>query len=450
LNARVFSLVVSGTELYAGGQFTSTDTVNAYYVARWNGISWSGVGNGTNGVVRTLFISGTLLYTGGNFSIAGGNPAANLARWDGVGWAEVAGGASNQVLALTGGSGALYAGGAFAAVNSTLAARVARLDGAQWAALGSGVCCANSGNPSHVDVIQVHGTDVYVGGSFFSIGALPANNIVKWNSMTNTWSPLGKGIDEEVLTIAISGTDVYAGGRFLLAGGNFSLPGYSGNNCCIARWDGANWLPIGTGADNSVYTIATAGNGAYIGGIFTMVDGHYANRVAKWNGSVWSALGDESAPNGNGANGTVYALATSGNDVYVAGNFSVVHPADFVDVNAAHIARWDGSTWSALGGGVGGSIYAVATTANKVYAAGSFSNAGGNPANNIAQWDGSNWSALGSGLQAPLFSRANALAGDGRGVYAGGYFTSAGNKPSINVAYWLALANALYLPLTKR
>jgi hypothetical protein len=40
-----------------------------------------------------------------------------------------------------------------------------------------------------------------------------------------------------------------------------------------------------------------------------------ANRIARWNGSAWSALG-------SGVNSNVYALAMSGSDLYAGGGFT--------------------------------------------------------------------------------------------------------------------------------
>ena len=72
---------------------------------------------------------------------------------------------------------------------------------------------------------------------------------------------------------------------------------------------------------------------------FITAGGVDAENIAKWNGSVWSALG-------SGVDGAVYALAVSGGDLYAGERFTARGS------KANYIAKWNGSTWSALGSGV--------------------------------------------------------------------------------------------------
>ena len=119
--------------------------------------------------------------------------------------------------------------------------------------------------------------------------------------------------------------------------------------------------------------------------------------IAKWNGSSWSALG-------SGMNGDVYALAVSGSNLYAGGYFTTAG-----GVAANDIAKWDGSSWSALGSGMGRlawCVYALAVSGSDLYAGGGFTTAGGIAANNIAKWDGSSWSALGSGMDSDVYALA--------------------------------------------
>ena len=90
---------------------------------------------------------------------------------------------------------------------------------------------------------------------------------------------------------------------------------------------------------------------------------------------------------------------------------------------ANHIAKWDGSAWTALGSGMRRApCYALAVSGSDLYAGGLFTTAGGTNANYIAKWNGSAWSALGSGMNQSVA----ALAVSGGDLYAGGYFTNGG------------------------
>src|SRR5437867_1503923 len=152
-----------------------------------------------------------------------------------------------------------------------------------------------------------------------------------------------------------------------------------------ATFTDANWISMGgtPGADDGIVRAAAVdGSGnLYIAGGFMTVGGTPANHIAKWNGSSWSALG-------SGVNGQVYALAASGNNLYAGGNFSTVGGGA-----ANYIAKWDGTSWTSLGQGMNGYVTALAVSGDELYAAGAFLTAGGSPATNIAKWNGSSWAA---------------------------------------------------------
>ena len=74
-------------------------------------------------------------------------------------------------------------------------------------------------------------------------------------------------------------------------------------------------------------------------------------------------------------NDTVSAVAVSGSNVYVGGAFTDAGG----NPNADRIARWDGSAWQALGDGVNGTVSAIAVSGTDLYVGGWFTDAGGNP-----------------------------------------------------------------------
>ncbi len=100
-------------------------------------------------------------------------------------------------------------------------------------------------------------------------------------------APTARADDEDgtVFAITISGSDVYAGGDFTDAGGN-------PNADRIARWNGVAWQALGGGLDNGVHVIVVSGSNVYVGGAFTDAGGNSnADRIARWNGGAWHPLG---------------------------------------------------------------------------------------------------------------------------------------------------------------
>ena len=459
LNNTVYALATYGTSLYAGGSFTTAGSSQAYYFAQWNGTSWSSPGafnntvyalavmgltaelyvagsftttssgsanyiaktsligggwsalgcgsygcvDGVNNTVRTLAISGTSLYAGGSFTTAGGNPANYIAQWNGTTWSSLGTSPNNTVYALALSGTNIYAAGAFTSAGFRPVNYVAETsDGSSWSASVPGI-------NSTVYALAVSGTDIYVGGAFTS----PATNIAKWDGAG--WSALGLGVNNTVYALTVSGTNLYAGGAF-------SSPGFG-----VAKWNGTNWSGLGLGMYNGGYSqgnvlaLAVSGNNLYAGGAFLIAGGDYVWRIARWNGSAWSTLG-------LGANNAVRALAISGTDLYVAGYFTAVTNYGGVPLTANYVAKWNGSTWSALGAGANNIVRALAVSGANLYAGGDFTMAGSDLANYVARWDGSSWSAMGSGMNNTVY----ALAVSTTNVYAGGQFTSPGN----NIAKW--------------
>ena len=252
------------------------------------------------------------------------------------------------------------------------------------------------------------------------------------------WQPefLAPNLDGSVWAMTVfddgTGPALYAGGDFVTASGVVVNR--------VARWDGSAWSalggPSGTGTDGPVYALAVFDDGTgpalYAGGVFTTAGGVTVNGVARWDGSAWSGL---SGPSGTGVSDSVYALAVfddgTGPALYAGGWFIT---AGGVTVN--YIARWDGSTWSALSGpsgtGVDYHVYALAVfddgSGPALYAGGWFSTAGGVTVNYIARWDGSAWSALsgpsGTGLDRRRVAPSRCFDdGTGPALYAGGWFT---------------------------
>ncbi len=417
----VYDFAFIGNDVYVGGVFSRAGGVAARGLARWNGAAWSDVG-GFAGVVAALAVDGNNLYVGGNFTNAGGVNATNIAQWNGAEWSALGPGlgpnnaAIINVAALAVRNGEVYAGGSFTNAGGQSVQGLARWDGASWSDVGGSV------NGS-VSALAFNGTDLYAGGKFSLAGAVNATNIARWNG--SSWSALGSGTSDSVTAVGVVGTDVYVGGSFISAGA-VSARG-------IAKWDGAVWSALGSGMNDIVGHIVVRGTNLYVGGNFTQADNLIVNHVARWDGNSWSGLGPPGTI--NGLSFFSRAVAAGGGNVYAGGFFTGAGK-----VRASRIARWDGTNWSPLGGGIKGTnegngtvISAIAVSGSNVYVGGVFTNAGGVGANSIARWNGASWSALGAGIPGSV----QAIAVRGKDVFAGGNFTmDLGGGTATNIAHW--------------
>lgn len=51
------------------------------------------------------------------------------------------------------------------------------------------------------------------------------------------------------------------------------------------------WFAMSSGMSTTVDAVAVNGNDVYVGGLFAFAGGIQTNRIAKWNGTNWSSLG---------------------------------------------------------------------------------------------------------------------------------------------------------------
>lgn len=311
----------------------------------------------------------------------------------------------------------LVAGGLFTTAGGAPANRIAMWDSATstWSTLGSGMndyvqalCVTSSG-------------ELIAGGGFTTAGGVFAGSIARWNG--STWSPMGS--NNLSLNSVITLAELPGGG--LVAGGTFVFAEFTQVNH-IAQWNGTSWLPMGGGLNDHPHALAVLPGGDLLaGGWFTTAGGVSAKRLARWNGTTWSEFG-------GGANGPVFALSVlPGGDVVAAGNFTTIG-----GVNANRIARWNGSTWSPLGSGFTLEVRALAQVPSAsggvdLIAGGIFKTLLGSPADYIARWNGSTWSALGGSVDSEVHSLALLSGGQ---LAVGGQFVFAEGQTANRVALY--------------
>ena len=149
----------------------------------------------------------------------------------------------------------LYICGDFAGFTRPGTARIARFDGQLFESVGGGFVA-----PGLFDVVRAvagwgigQDTDLYIGGTFDSVGGVNAQNVARWDG--SRWSALAgsltssQGSANSVVVAQLAAGEVN-GERLLFASGGFDrvngapAPG-------LAAWDGQAWRPLGGGPMDS-------------------------------------------------------------------------------------------------------------------------------------------------------------------------------------------------------
>jgi len=386
---------------------------------------------------RRVAVAADSLVAGVALATTLASAAPGPGGWDNLGHgATVTSSAfDGAVYALASGpSGVLYAGGAFTDAGGDPGADYV----AQWSN-GRRTRAAGAPLTGSVDALAYRSGKLYVGGTFTNAGGnADADFLAVWDGAS--WKPFcnstggGAPITANVMALQVIGSTLYIGGAFA-------------NGAGLKTADYLVACDLNTGAPSStvlrdgdtpgaVYALTADSNGTlYAAGQFIDMAGNRASdHVAAYAGGVWHQMGTGPSNGGGALDDYARAITAHGTDVFVgtdSRNIGGIAQAD-------HVARWNGSAWSAMGSNTGGAdgwfpasgfIYAMTTSGSRVFVAGSFQNAGGDPrADNVAVWDGSAWHGLGSNGagNGPWIGNGLALATFGPRLFAGGNFTTAG------------------------
>jgi hypothetical protein len=342
---------------------TTYDATNADYICAKIDYVWQALGTGMNGRVWAIEKShiDQCIYVGGEFTTAGGVSANYIAKWDGSTWSALGTGMNDNVRSISiAADGSLYAGGDFTTAGGTTVNRIAKWNGSAWSALSSGVDTGRiSGDGKVYRTAVARDGTLYVGGDFTNASGTTVNSIASWDG--STWSALGTGVDGSVgkyvygLALADNG-DLYIAGQFTTAGSA------TGNG--VAMWDGTSWNDLGTGVDHAggkyCQRVAIDNKGVvFVTGVFTEIDSVSANRIASYNGEIWSALG-------TGLDASTYALEFDNNNLlYVGGSFTEAGGLDLAD----RLATWNEYTWGHVDINLPGTpqVSAILTDGSDIY-----------------------------------------------------------------------------------
>lgn len=319
-------------------------------------------------------------------------------------WSGLAGLQAYDGFVVTGmPNGDLVVGGGIATAGGVPCGNVARWDGVAWHTFGIGV-------DSFVYALApLPNGDLVVGGLFTTAGGGAANHVARWNG--TSFQPLGGGTNGVVYALAVlQNGDLVAGGSFTQAGG-VPAPG-------VARWDGTAWSSFAGAGMSTVQTLQVLGNGDLIVG---------GSSLQRWDGSRWQSLGFAA----NGPVNTVRSLPNG--DLVACGSFTTVNGQTML-----RAARYDGSSWSALGSGLSSFFNPIAWTSTvlangDLVVGGRIESAGGRVVANVARWDGAAWHGFGTGVEGSVGAIAVLPGGD---VVASGSFQYAGDQPLAGIGRW--------------
>lgn len=433
-NVEIEAIAVNNNgDVYVCGLFSSVvynngaNTVPVNRVARWDGTQWSQLAGGVSSFPSSLAIAGSEVYVGNIDQVfdANGVPTTvqKIARWNmnTNSWSAVGTGISGgmaYVGAMVSDGPNVYVGGNYATAGGVTANHIARWDGLQWHALGQGLYSATSVYATELALNAAN--QVIVSGSLDGGrnpgGAQVPGKILRWDGSQwiNESAGLIQGQFDYVSELEVDGWD------------KICVYGYFGVGMRIARGTAGNWTTVGIMSGEYVGALAgrpgRVQEGLYMGGLFTRIidpsvpQSHNIMNNAQYHegqGQGWSQMRDLSAP--PGVIGVVFALSSGSNwdpgverpdFLYIGGLFTSV-----ANIPALNIARFNGTTWTPLGGGLNGPVYAMVEARRVLYVGGEFTQAT-NPNNtvvnvrNVAAWNtvSNEWMPVGGGVNGPVYA----------------------------------------------
>jgi hypothetical protein len=423
------ALAIHNGELYAAGPAPST-TDGTYAFLRWAGTEWLPAANafpaGSGARILTLLSRPEGLYVGGAFTNIGTITATNIALWTGTEWQALGGGLQAQVRSLASHQNSVIAAGPFrtAALQRT---GLSRWDGTNWfPQSGLPIWDARSVTASGERILTRgwvdNGLDTALNGAAFFDGEV--------------WKPLGQGISPGLVTFDFNTRNFYLIAQedgVLMAGTwPINLPG------TVRRWNGEYWERIGASLTfpTSITGLEPQGELLWVGARGPWNTPAPA-RIAATDGTNWLSPGEifindivvagaKVYAGGNtglfelndnqftpvpGFTNVVVSLATDGNSVYVASR-----PQPNYAQSSIH--RFDGHTWTHLGGSItNAGRFEISFLHGSLYAYGSFSRIEGQPTSPLCRWDGQQWQQVLPGITS---SRVLSVTSDGRdSLYVG-------------------------------
>ncbi len=364
-NGTIRSIDDDGSDLYVGGSSTLIGNEDRMGLAKVN--TQGGVVSGwdprANGNVNVVAVSGTTLFAGGNFVSVGGFERDQIGGLNifpmGIGGTTIGMQFAGLTLLATGSE--LYVGnnGTIGA-GTSLRTRAAQLSGGNFTISSLNLTISGTA----VQAFAVDGTTLYLGGTFTSILGVSRNNLAAVDLSLPTpqlidWDPDPNGA---IRDIKVHNGIVYVAGGFSSIGGATR----NGLAAIDADADASGWDPNVGGGSPNVLAISADGSDIYAAGVFSSVKGQSISNLVKLNNTDGTPAGSwNPAPDA-----IVQDIELAGSDLYVVGAFSSIAGStqDFaakLDAATAALSTWDPQPDAV--------VNAVEVSGTTVYLGGNFS-----------------------------------------------------------------------------
>jgi len=442
-NSFVMSMLLLNNTIYIGGYFTTIGGISrpnfgAIDATTGAVLPWNPQ---PGGGVLALATDGVNIYLGGSFA----NPspqaptyikAFNIATGAPVTWNAPIGN-DGPVNALVVSNNTLYMGGGFQTVGGQSRIGIAAVELTNHSLLGS--FSANVNNGAVVNSLTLSGSNLYVGGSFSTIGGQSRNRIARINAATgavDSWNP---NANNSVLTTSISNGVVYAGGNFT------SINQVSRQYIAAVNATTGEILAWNPGTNGSVYDIAVAGDTVFLAGGFTSVSTtqpQVAFGAVRFSTGAVVPWTTQAGFFGSPIPGKGYALKIDGNTLYVGGWFQTLAGNVRGGGGAFTISTMTQTSWDPkVSMSPNPAINHIEIGANMVLISGNFLKVGTENRSYFATVDKVN--GIPQILDVNSNNVVNASAVIGNTVYLAGVFNSIGGQTRNRLAAFDLSTNAL-------
>lgn len=246
------------------------------------------------------------------------------------------------------------------------------------------ICSTDPMNGTMVAATSYQDT-IYATGFFTNVCGANTAHIAQWNGQA--WESANWGISAPGHALTVIDNQLFVA-RYEQSIDSNWVQVYE--NGVVNRFGPGVYLSTASGNSQlpNIYDILNYEDRIIVCGEFDRVGTQTIHGIMEWNGSDWQGLGTGLQGNISNTAPVIFPhqLLEYEGDLLVAGNF---REAGGVEVNG--IARWDGATWSALGAGFNGTVYAMAVFQGELYAGGSFTLSGSTMIDHLAKWDGNSW-----------------------------------------------------------